>query len=710
MIFILPFILLFTSVSFAKVVEYHLTISKKTVTIGGRSSTALTVNGQVPGPTLRFRQGDIARIHVHNAMTMPTSLHWHGLLVPNGMDGVANLTSPPIPAGGDFDYEFPIRQSGTYWYHSHVDLQEQRGVYGAIVIDPIHKSVAADLDNVVVFSDWTSEDPHTILRNLKRGSEWEAVKKGTAQSLLGASRAQNLGAYWERELLRMPPMDLSDVAYDDFLANGHREIHWSAQPGQRVRVRIIDGGSMTLFYLQYAGGPMKIVSADGQWVRPIEKDRFLISPGETYDVIVQAPTKGSFELRATAYDGSGLTSVWIGEGERHEAPNVPKPDLYKLAMPFSWGRVFALTPSGSMGMSDERVESGMEHLEEHSAMEMHGHPMDDGGEMHMDHMNHRPNMKNPRPSPPYKDLRALQSTAFSSDWPRRTIRLTLDGDMSRYVWSINNRSLSSSDAIRIKKGEVVRFILINRTMMDHPMHLHGHFFRVLNGQGSYGPLKHTVDVRPMSTTVIEFKADEAGDWFFHCHLLYHMMSGMARVVHYQGFDSVSSSPHPDHWFAWGQLGALTSMTQGYVTASNSHNILTAEWEVGWQKVEKTNWESIFTYDRYFNRFLRVFAGSDVLGSGDQPMHKARGIAGVRYLLPLNIESRVWFDTDGGGRLDLDKEFALTARWSLSQRAEYDTHEFWEGVTQLNYMMSRDFSISTQYHSDFGWGGGVMWRF
>jgi len=324
-------------------------------------------------------------------------------------------------------------------------------------------------------------------------------------------------------------------------------------------------------------------------------------------------------------------------------------------------------------------------------------------------------MDSSRPWPPYAKLRATKPTAFSKDQPANQIRLTLDGDMERYVWFLNNKPLSESDSIRIRRGEVVRFIMINRTMMHHPMHLHGHFFRVVNGQGDYAPLKHTVDVAPMSTTVIEFDANEFGDWFFHCHLLYHMKSGMARVIHYEGYplgaDLAAIRPrlYKDHWYAWAQADVLSNMTQGFLTLSNTRNVLGASWEVGWKGVDDTEWEGIFTWDRYFNRFFTVFAGADLLGAGDE-VDETRGVFGIRYLLPLNVESSVWVDTDGGFRFTLDKELQLTPRLMLSGEAEYDTHDQWEGHFGLSYTVNKYVSVVGLWHSEFNWGVGVQIRF
>jgi len=251
--------------------------------------------------------------------------------------------------------------------------------------------------------------------------------------------------------------------------------------------------------------------------------------------------------------------------------------------------------------------------------------------------------------------------------------------------------------------------------MHHPMHLHGHFFRVLNGQGDHAPLKHTINVAPMSTTVIEFDANEVGDWFFHCHLLYHMKSGMARMIHYENFPldpklvPIRQNLYKDPWYFFGQADTLTNMTEGFLRLSNTRNIFTAEWEVGWQSVDDTEWETIFLYDRYFNRFFTLFAGLDVLGEGQVSDH-TRGVFGLHYLLPLNFESRAWVDTDSGARVYLEKSFQLTPRLELIGEVQYDTHEQWEGSADLLYTLTKNISLVGKWHSDFSWGGGIQIRF
>ncbi len=752
----------------AALVTYDLTLSRQVVDITGKPAMGMTVNGGIPGPTLTFTEGDTARIRVHNNMDVDTSIHWHGLLVPPGMDGVPYVSFPPIAPGTTFTYAFPIRQSGTYWYHSHTNLQEQSGVYGAIVIYPRSAASTADRDYVVVLSDWTDEDPAEVNRTLKRGSEWYGIEKGSAQSILGAARLGMLTDYFKRELARMPPMDIADVAYDRFLANGKPEMTLAAAPGETVRLRIVDGSATTYFLLQFAGGPMTIVSADGLPVTPVRENRFLISVAETYDVRVKVPAGGAYELRATAHDGSGYASVWIGSGPRHPAPDVPRPNLYATMGNLSLKKVLALTPAGAMGMPDSAVRAGafdhpgmagMGAGNKRAAMDMAGMQMAATPQksaaatpamtamkgMRNDRTTSAPlpsarfgkkfaadfrplaadvsasahlavdGMDPARPWAPYARLRAPESTALPGNRPVREIRLTLDGDMERYVWFLNNKALSESDSIRIRRGEVVRFVMINRTMMHHPMHLHGHFFRVINGQGDHAPLKHTVDVAPMSTTVIEFDANEFGDWFFHCHLLYHMKAGMARVVHYENFTlspqlaEVRPNLYKDSWYFWGRADVLSNMTEGFATVSNTRNILAAAWQVGWQRVDDTDWEGLFTWDRYINRFLRLFAGADLLGTRDE-VDDTRGVFGLRYLLPFNLESAAWVDTDGGARFVLGKSLPLTPRLSLFGEVQYDTHDYWEGRTGLAYQVCKNVSLLGQWHSDYGFGGGLRIRF
>jgi hypothetical protein len=342
----------------AATMEYDLVVAEREVNVTGRPVRALTVNGGLPGPVLRFSEGDLARIRVRNDLTEETSIHWHGVLVPPGMDGVPWVSFPPIAPGATFRYEFPIRQSGTYWYHSHSGLQEQRGVYGAVVIAPAGGGAGVDRDEVVVLSDWTDEDPARVLHTLKRGGHWYAPAKGSAQSLVGAARIGMLGDFFASQLRRMPPMDIADVAYDRFLANGLTETTLFAEGLDVVRLRIVNGSATTYFHLEFAGGPMTIVAADGQQVDPVPQRRFLIGVAETYDVVLMVPPDGTWEMRATAHDGSAHASVWLGAGERHAAPAVPRPNVYRAMAGLGLPELLALTPQGAMGMPDDKVRAG----------------------------------------------------------------------------------------------------------------------------------------------------------------------------------------------------------------------------------------------------------------------------------------------------------------------------------------------------------------
>jgi len=322
-----------------------------------------------------------------------------------------------------------------------------------------------------------------------------------------------------------------------------------------------------------------------------------------------------------------------------------------------------------------------------------------------------------RPFAPYGKLRAVKDTSFPKSAPRREFRLTLDGDMNRYVWMINNKPIKPDNDLLIREGEVVRFIMINRTMMHHPMHLHGHFFRVINGQGNRSPLKHTVDVEPMSTTIIEFMADEPGDWLFHCHLLYHMMSGMARVVEYEGFtpapetqavrDEIYKETNP--WFFYGYADVLSNETQGAITFSDPLNILALKWEAGWDGTEGTAWEGDLTYGRYINRFTTVFAGVYAEGV-NSTREDERLIAGIRYLLPGNFASQAWIADDGEARFMIDRELMLTPRLGIFGEVEYDTRENWSYQGGLSYTLTQYLSATALWDSDYGVGAGITLRF
>ncbi|MCB0353825.1 MAG: multicopper oxidase domain-containing protein [Bdellovibrionales bacterium] len=701
--------------------ELSLTISSREVNFTGETVTALSVNGQLPAPVLRFTEGDVAVVHVTNKLHQNSSIHWHGILLPNRMDGVPNMTFPPIRPGKTFTYRFPLRQTGTYWYHSHSGLQEQRGLYGAIVIDPKVPEAFDEIpDLVVLLSDWTNEDPHEVLHTLKRGSEWYSIQKGSAQSILGAAQLGMLGDYYSRELSRMPPMDISDVAYDTFLINGAPNSKVDSPEGGRLRLRIINGSASTFFYTEFAGGPMKVIAADGQSVDPFEIKRLLLGVAETYDVIVETRKEFSQEFRATSHDNSGSASLWIGEGAQQSAPTLPWPNAYRAMHGVTLQSLVAITPWGAMGMSGDM--HSMHHHDHMAMMQKDEVVIPDEERSSLLGLlsedlstkeNIAPSMSKERPEAPYNRLKAPRDTSFDQSKKVRELRFTLDGDMNRYVWMLNNKVMSEDDSIRINRGEIVRFIMENRTMMYHPMHLHGHFFRVLNKFGAHSPLKHTVIVAPMATTTIEFDAEEEGDWFFHCHLLYHMMSGMARMVHYNDFvppsDIDQSMIMHNEFFLMGEVSGMSNMAQGHLTLSDARNLFTTEWQIGWSHVDSYEWEAVPLYEYYVNRFWNLFLGANLEGSQND-VDTDQGVAGFRYLLPLNVESRHWLNSDLGYQGAVSKTLELTPRFHLYGEAEYDSAENWELRAGGHYQLSRDFALQAQWHSDYEWGGGIEFQF
>ena len=660
------------------VVEYDLTIAEQTVSPAGTPVRGFTINGGIPGPTLRFKEGDWARIRVHNQLKdKETSTHWHGLLLPNKEDGVPHVTTPPILPGQTHTFEFQLRHSGTYWYHSHTHLQEQNGVFGSIVVTPRGgEPVQADREQVLVLSDWTNTDPHEVMRTLMRGSDYFGLMRGNAQSLLGAAQRGMLKEYFQREWDRMMPMDVSDVGYAAFLINGKRSTQIEGKPGERVRLRVINAGAATYFYLNSSTGPMTIVAADGPPVQPVKVDRLLMAIAETYDVIVTLPAIGQYELRATAVDGSGHVSAFIGSGERHPAIDPPKVNLYQM---------------------DEMLNLALEEQEDDPLA----------------------SLNLPRPGSPYRVLRAVNDTSLPAKLPRRKITLHLTGDMSRYVWSFDGKTIAEKPFITIKRGEVIELELINDTMMHHPIHLHGHFFRLLMGQGKHSPLKHTVDVPPMTKRTVEFEANEHHDWMFHCHILYHMMSGMARVFRYEGDPPVmeheSMSMHHaglgehahDMSYVWGAASVQSHMSDGLITLMHPKNDLLLSWEVGWEGVDDTEYEVDALYQRYFNPNFQALAGARLTNDADA---ENRAVAGINYRLPLMLWAAASIDSEGDARLTLSKRLQLTPRLGLFGRVEYDTNTQYEWTTGADFTLTRRTSLITQYHSQFGFGAGVLIRF
>ncbi len=514
---------------------FDLTIGETPFTVDGRAGVATTINGGVPGPLLRWREGDEVTLRVANRLGDDTSIHWHGILLPNAMDGVPGVTFGGIPPGETFTYRFPVRQSGTYWYHSHSGFQEQTGVYGPIVIDPAGADlVQYDREHVIVLSDWSFMAPGRIFGALKKQADYFNRQRPT---LLGGGAPDF--SMWGR--MRMSPVDLADVTGSTytFLMNGMGpEANWTGlfTPGERVRLRIINASAMTIFDVRIPGLPMTVVEADGIGVKPVETDELRISVAETYDVVV-TPGEGAHTLMAESLDRSGHARGTLAPRAGMTAPVPAARPRPKRTM-------------ADMGMDHGAMDmgAGMAGMD-HGAMD-HGAMAPDSGGMQAQSHDHPagpgvvalPEMTSSRLHEPGIGLgedgwrvltyAQLERAAPAPD-PRpvgREVELHLTGNMERFIWSFDGRKFTEVDGpIEWRLGERLRLTLVNDSMMEHPIHLHGMFMELENGAADL-PLKHTINVKPAERVSLLVGADEPGDWAFHCHLLYHMEAGMFRVV------------------------------------------------------------------------------------------------------------------------------------------------------------------------------------
>ncbi|WP_447952725.1 copper resistance system multicopper oxidase [Sphingopyxis chilensis] len=542
--------------------DISLRIARQTMRIDGKISRAIGVNGTVPAPLVRLREGQTARLTVINDLDEDSSIHWHGLILPFQMDGVPGVSFPGIKPRSKFVYEFPVVQSGTYWYHSHSGLQEQLGHYGPIVIDPAGPDpIGYDREHVVVLSDHSQLSPEAIFRKLKVNPGHFNMQRQTLSGLL-AGKDQSLKARVEWGAMRMDPTDVADVngSTYTFLVNGHGpRDNWTAlfNPGERVRLRIINASAMTIFNVRIPGIRMTVVQADGLNVVPTEIDEFQIAVAETYDVIVTPVEERAYTLVAEASDRSGMARATLAPraGMAAEVPPLRERPLATMkdmgmgAMSGSTAGDATCTPEhAAMGHCTPSADAAQT---DHAAM---GHG--DGGMQHSmrdfdvaPQVKRDPSVQTISPMPvdrmgepgqgledvghkvlTYHDLVALERNPDVRA-AERSLDIHLTGNMERFMWSFDGVKMSDHhEPIPFIEGERVRINLINDSMMSHPIHLHGHFFELVTGKGDRSPRKHTVLVQPGGTASFDFTADALGDWAFHCHMLYHMHAGMMRVV------------------------------------------------------------------------------------------------------------------------------------------------------------------------------------
>jgi CopA family copper-resistance protein len=513
--------------------EVSLRVGQTDVNFTGRSRTAITVNGGVPGPTLRWREGDEVTIHVANQMSQPTSIHWHGIILPWQMDGVPGLSFDGIAPGSSFTYRFKLRQSGTYWYHSHSGLQEQLGHYGALIIDPVEpERHSYDRELVIMLSDWTDENPMRVFNRLKKAGHYYNFQQRTVSDIRSEIRDKGFSEFladrrmWNQ--MRMNDRDISDVtgASYTYLMNGNTPAgNWTGlfSPGERIRLRFINGSAMTLFDVRIPGLEMTVIAADGQNVEPVTIDEFRIGVAETYDVLVSPKNDVAYSIFAQAIDRSGYALGTL-------TPNAAlSADIPELDPPL------ALTMA-DMGMAEMSMGSM-----DHAAME-HDQPMamaEDvpglaGPEVDMRSMNPQTRFDDPGVGLRGRSWRVLTYSQLHSPERRREadreLELRLTGNMNRYMWSFDGIRFSDAEPIEFNLGENVRITLINDTMMHHPIHLHGMWSDVETNAAGDTVRKHTVVVQPGQKVHYRVAADALGPWAYHCHLLYHMEAGMFRVV------------------------------------------------------------------------------------------------------------------------------------------------------------------------------------
>ncbi len=717
-----------------KVVRYDLHIKDTLVNFTGKTKRAIAVNGQIPMPTLTFTQGDTAEIHVYNELKEGTSLHWHGLILPNKEDGVPYLTQMPIEPNTTHVYRFPIVQNGTHWYHSHSGLQEQIGMYGSMILnkrsdDTTFRKGIDDLPTIpVIISEWTDYNPNNVHRMLHNATDWFAIKKGSTQSYIEAIKEGHFTTKVKNEFKRMLAMDVSDVYYDRFFLNGYVESQLSQfKAGDNVRLRISNAGASTYFWLNYGGGKFQVVANDGNDVEPTEVDRLIIAVSETYDIVLTIPEKNkSFAFQATSEDRINRSLLYIGEGEKQNMAPLPRLKYFEgMKMMNSMMKMNGDLDDMGMNMSLNQMDMNVvmypeitgasnAQLKENKENQYNSNALSDIVTLN------------------YSMLKSPHNTSLPKDAPTKVLKFELTGNMNRYVWSMDNKVVSESDKILIKKGENVKMIIYNGSMMRHPMHLHGHDFRVLNGQGDNAPLKNIIDIMPMETDTLEFNANMEGDWFFHCHILYHMMSGMGRVFTYQNQAPNPYIPNPkfaqrklfgeDRKFhSMAENDFATNGNDGMVMLQNTRWSIGSEWRLGFNDMH--GYESETHIGRYIGKmqWLMPFIGFDwryrKLHNGESEKNlfgqvntkdERRQISfGVAYVLPMLVTFQSEVYQDGNLRLQLMREDIPIAK---RLRGEFMVNTDKEFMLGARYIFNKNMGLRTHYDSDMGFGIGLYFNY
>lgn len=559
--------------------EFDLVVGATAANITGRPAVATTVNGAVPGPVLHWREGDTVTLRVRNDLAVDTSIHWHGILLPAEMDGVPGLSFHGIPPGESFTYRFDVRQNGTYWYHAHSGFQEQTGVYGAIVIEPREREpFVYDREHVVLLSDWSDQDPFDLYRLLKRQPGYFNYNDRTLGDFVRDSKRDGFRPALEERLawlrMRMKPSDLADIggyAYTYLMNGAPPAANWSAafERGERVRLRIINGSAMSAFDVRIPGLEMTVVAADGQYVRPVEVDEFRLGVAEVLDVLVEPTVAEAYTIFAQSVDRAGYArgSLAVRPGLSADVPQLDEVAYLTIAdmghagghatgasdrlaqrtpVPVTTEHVHGSSPASPTAAANashaehaEQAQHDMSAMSHGAAAAMQAHPASETRNPNVDMQTMAPTARLDDPGVGLRDngrrvltYADLESAFADPDGrpPERTIELHLTGHMERFMWSFDGVTFSGSEPILLRYGERVRFVLVNDTMMEHPIHLHGLWSDLEDEAGEFHVRKHTVSVPPGTRRSFRVTANAPGRWALHCHLLYHMTAGMMREV------------------------------------------------------------------------------------------------------------------------------------------------------------------------------------
>ena len=668
------------------------------------------------------------------------------MFLPNKEDGVPNLTQMPIEPHTTHLYTFPIIQHGTHWYHSHTGMQEQIGMYGSFVMNkaPNATNLRQGIDDLptvpLVLSEWTDRNPNNVHRMLHNATDWFAIKKGTTQSYGEAIKQGYLKTKVVNEWKRMNAMDVSDVYYERFLINGKNSSELTEfKAGEKVRLRISNGGASTYFWLNYAGGKMTVVANDGNDVEPIEVDRLIVAVSETYDVVVTIPSDGQFQFRATSEDRINSASIFLGTGGKQRIVLMPLPRLKYfdgMAMMNSMMKMNGNLDDMGMNMSLNQMDMNIVMYPEITGSPLAPKGGKDKSEKNREDMptngdQYNSNKLSDIVTLNYAMLKSPINTVLPKNAPIREFKFVLSGNMNRYVWSIDNKVVSETDKLLIKKGENIRMVIYNNSMMRHPMHLHGHDFRVLNQHGDNAPMKNIIDIMPMETDTLEFNANVEGDWFFHCHILYHMMSGMGRVFTYENQAPNPLIPNPK--LAQRQLFAddkrfhfmiendfATNGNDGMIMMQGTRWSIGTEWRLGYHGMH--GYETETHIGRYIGKMqwfmpfigfdwrYRQLEGDDkiqgeknLFGQVNTKDNRRQFSAGFTYTLPMLVNFQAEVYHDGNVRLQLMREDIPVSK---RLRASFMYNSDKEYMLGSRYILSRFAAVSAHYDSDMGFGVGL----